>query len=75
MITPYSDPLTFWSRMLLRLGLILALGAIAPAVADFLIFKGGIIVIAIIALNTLAPLAVLSLVVGAGLWVAGKLKK
>lgn len=67
--SPFSDPLTFWSRVLLRLGIVLAVLAVAPAAIDFVVFKGGAIVLATIALYTLAPLAALSLLIGAGLWV------
>jgi hypothetical protein len=71
----YSDPLTFWSRVLFRLGLVLGLLGVAPGVIDFLIFNGAAIVIAIVALYTLLPLAALSLLAAAGLWIASKLQK
>lgn len=74
-MTPVGDPLTFWMRAAWRLGLVLAALSILPAVIDYIFFKGAAIVIAIIALNTLAPLAVLTLLVGAGLWVVRKLRK
>lgn len=75
MPSPYSDPLTFWSRVLFRLGVVLALLAVAPLAIDFVVFKGAAIVIAIVALYTLLPLAALCLLIGAGVWIASKLQK
>ena len=74
MMTPISDPLTFWMRATLRLGLVLAALAIVPAIVDFVFFKGAAIVIAIIAIYTLAPLAALSLLVGSALWLVKRLR-
>jgi hypothetical protein len=75
MKSPFSDPLAFWAGALLRLGLVLALVAVAPTAIDILFLKGAAIVLATMALYMLAPLAVISLVAGAGLWVADKLRK
>ena len=75
MMTPISDPLTFWMRTTLRLGLVLTALSVLPAVIDFLFFRGGAIVAAIIALYTLAPLAVLSLLVGSTLWVFKQVRR
>lgn len=74
-VSPYTDPAAFWSRVFVRLGLVLAVLAAAPAVIDFFIFKGAAVTIAVIALFTLAPLALLSLLTGIGVWIAGKLRK
>ena len=75
MTSLFSDPLTFWSRVLIRLGLVLGALAVGPAVVDFLFFRGGAVVIATIAIYTLAPLAVLSLALGLALWVWRALRK
>ena len=71
----FSDPLTFWSRVLIRLGLVLGLLAVGPAVVDYLVFGGAAIVLATMALYTLLPLAVLSLAAGILVWAIGKWRK
>lgn len=73
--SPITDPLSFWSRVLVRLGLVLGLVAVAPAIIDFIFFGGAAIVIATIALYALAPLAVACLLFGIPLWVWSKLRK
>ncbi len=73
-MTPISDPLTFWMRTTFRLGLVLAALAIVPAIVDFVFFKGQAVVIAIIAIYTLAPLAVLALLVASALWLVRRLR-
>ncbi|MBU1173907.1 MAG: hypothetical protein KKH72_00780 [Alphaproteobacteria bacterium] len=75
MQSPFSDPLTFWSRVLLRLGVVLGLLAVAPAVVDYLVLRGAAVLLAAMALNALMPLAVLCLVGGGGLWVWSRLAR
>ena len=73
--SPFSDPLTFWSRVLIRLGLVLGLLAVGPAAIDYLVFGGAAIVLATMALYTLLPLAVISLAGGLVVWIIGRLKR
>ena len=75
MQSPFSDPLSFWTRVLFRLGIVLALVALGPAVIDFVFFKGQAVIIATIALYSLAPLAVLCLIGAALLWGIGLLRR
>ena len=75
MTSPFSDPLTFWSRVLIRLGVVLGLLAVGPAVIDYLVFGGAAVVLASMALYTLLPLAVLCLAAGIVVWIVGKLRK
>ena len=67
--SPFADPLTFWTRVLIRLGIVLGLLAVGPAVVDYVVFKGAAVVLATMALYTLLPLAVLCLGAGIVLWI------
>lgn len=73
MSRPATDPLTYWTRLFLFLGALLVVLAVLPAVVDFTLLRGELIVVAIVALKTLAPLGVLFLIVGAGLWLVRRL--
>ena len=75
MLQPVKDPLTYWTRVFLVLGLVLLVLAVVPAVIDFTLLNGSLVVVAIIALSALGPLAVLFVVIGAILWVIGKLRR
>ena len=71
MANPATDPLTFWTRALIRLGVVLALCALGPMTIDIFFFHGAAAVLAALALYMLAPLAVICLGVGGVLWFIG----